>query len=28
MKFPIVRYHPEDIHIEDGWAAYEKLEKV
>jgi Ni,Fe-hydrogenase III small subunit len=27
-KLPIVRYHPEEIHVQNGWPTYDKLEKV
>jgi len=28
VKLPIVRYHPEDIHFQNGWPVYDKLEKI
>ncbi len=28
VKLPIVRYHPEEIQVENGWPTYSKLEKV
>jgi Ni,Fe-hydrogenase III small subunit len=28
VKFPIVRYHPDEIIDINGWQTYEKIEKV